>query len=102
MANLAGRTKFTKGEWSIGKHIIGGNEIAVFGPEELSGVKYLGVANAFGDSEEETLANGKLIAAAPKMFWELGDILLALENGGLRKPKQWEASIRQLLESIVD
>ena len=50
---------------------------------------------------EEAEANAQLIVNAPKLFWKLADVLLALENGGLRKPKQWEASIRETLEAAI-
>ena len=99
MANYAGRSKFTGGEWSIGEvcKVPDDYRVSIIGPEG-----WLGVADVYGDSAEEVLANAKLVSAAPKLFWELADILLALENGGLRKPKQWETSIRNLLDLIID
>ena len=94
MANFAGRTKFTDGDWKVGPEYEVGTMIN--GPEG-----WLGVACAYGDTPEEEMANAQLIACSTKMFWKLADVLLALEEGGLRKPKQWEASIRATLEEAI-
>lgn len=95
MANFVSRSKFTSGHWEV-TSTDSDNGIKVSGPEG-----WLGVAVAYGDTPEEALANAQLIASAPKLFYKLADVLLALEYGGLRRPKQWEASIREVLEAAI-
>lgn len=44
--------------------------------------------------------NARLVAVAPDMFSLLEDIELALKNGGLKKPLQWETAISKLLDRV--
>lgn len=50
---------------------------------------------AYDEKDRKTRdANALLIAAAPALYEALRSVLLALENGGLKKQKQWENYIR--------
>jgi hypothetical protein len=39
------------------------------------------------------------IDATDAVVAKLADVLLALENGGLKRPKEWEASLRRTLNN---
>lgn len=70
-------TQHTPGPWTVDEKTLESSKVKVVGPEG-----FLGVAQAFGDNVDETLANGMLIAAAPALLEALRSINNALELCG--------------------
>ena len=100
MAGFVSRAKFTMDDWDI-EDCGWPNDIEIMCGDVLLAQVCTPPSIEEVPDREEAEANAVLMANASNLFFELADVLLALEEGGLRKPKQWKASIRETLEAAI-
>lgn len=86
----------TQGPWSYTADMYGLDNMRVFGVNDATGN---GVANCGYDGKGESMANARLIAAAPEMYTALEGLVYNYAHFG-RVPDTFVQDVARLLERI--